>query len=476
MFFFEFLTEWGDKMIFRFGKRLTAAGAALVIGSAMTLSQTDEAQAGGGGTALGIGAAVLGGALLLSAISKNGRRSNRRRGTKRYYRRSAASAQVKRVQESLNTLGFHVGRPDGRSGRNTRAGINQFQASIRQPMTGRLTEMEKGILFNQAMARLTGRPLAQTAPALTGPQGPMPALAGAPAMLPGMVQTTRPIVINAPVAVVNTSKYPPINPASYPKAKTRNEDAVAVLIGNSDYKNGIPTVTFGSRDADAMKAILVNTMGFSSENIIDLRNATLADITEVFGKKGRYKGKLWQYIDPEGGSDIVVFFSGHGVPDTATRDAYILPSDGDPNQPDTMGYPLSLMYENLGKLKAKSVSVFIDACFSGATGDGGSLIKSASPVFIAAKTDTANAELSVFTAARGNQYASWDEKIGHGMFTRYLVEGLKGQADTNGDKSITNGELSTYLRKNVRKAARRTYRREQEITFSGKTETVLVSF
>ena len=53
------------------------------------------------------------------------------------------------------------------------------------------------------------------------------------------------------------------------------------------------------------------------------------------------------------------------------------------------------------------------------------------------------------TATGSDQFASEFEKLGHGVFTYSLLEGLKGEADTNGDKKLTVRELSTYIENKV---------------------------
>ena len=49
-------------------------------------------------------------------------------------------------------------------------------------------------------------------------------------------------------------------------------------------------------------------------NVLDLRDATQAQMVATFGNEKSAEGDLWAYLDPAGGSDIVVFYSGHGVP------------------------------------------------------------------------------------------------------------------------------------------------------------------
>ena len=165
------------------------------------------------------------------------------------------------------------------------------------------------------------------------------------------------------------------------------------------------------------------TLGFNPDNIIDLRDATKAQMEAAFGNRVTHKGKLWGYLNPKGISDIVVFYSGHGVPGQNDKRGYLLPVNADPDQAEINGYPVDLLYRNLGKLKARSKTVLLDACFSGDSPKG-MLIRLASPDFIKVKAPEVAANMTVLTAARGSQLASWDERAQHGLFTEYLLRGL----------------------------------------------------
>jgi uncharacterized caspase-like protein len=56
----------------------------------------------------------------------------------------------------------------------------------------------------------------------------------------------------------------------------------------------------------------------------------------------------------------------------------------------------------------------------------------------------------VFLSTTANQTAKWRRDQGHGLFTYFLLKGLQGSADANGDRTITSGELETYVKSNVR--------------------------
>jgi hypothetical protein len=259
-------------------------------------------------------------------------------------------------------------------------------------------------------------------------------------------------------------------------AAPSNDDAIAVIIGNKTYDGSIPEVSFAHNDADAFRKFVIDGLGYRDGNIIDLRDATFNQMVTVFGNDKTHEGKLFDYIRP-GESDVTVFYSGHGVPGMKDRQAYLLPSNGDPNRAEISGYPIATLYKNLNKLPARTIRVFIDACFSGETPKG-MLIKSASGIRIEPKVPEGSSRMVILTAAQGDQLASWDEEAGHGLFTKHLLEALYGAADGgkfgNGDGKVTLDEVGRYLKLEMSYQARRRFGRVQEASLTGIGSTVVV--
>ena len=230
-------------------------------------------------------------------------------------------------------------------------------------------------------------------------------------------------------------------------ALAANSNGIAVIIGNRDYRGAIPTVDFAVNDADAFREFTIRVLGFEPGNILDLRNASEGEMRSAFGTSENHRGRLWRMLDPAGNSDVVVFFSGHGVPGLNDRRAYLLPVDADPNVPEINGYPLDTLYENLGQMNARSVMVFIDACFSGQS-FGGPLIQ-ASGLGVSPTVPSGDGALVSLAAAQADQVAVWDAETRHGLFTRFLLEALYGAADGrdtgNGDGDVTLSEVKAYL-------------------------------
>ena len=259
-----------------------------------------------------------------------------------------------------------------------------------------------------------------------------------------------------------------------PRAAPTNPDAVAVIIGNRDYEGSIPDVDYAHNDAGAVKKFVTHLLGYDPENVIDLRDATQAKLQATFGNERSHQGKLWSYLDAKGGSDVVIYYSGHGVPGLRDGRGYLLPTDADPDHPEINGYPLDTLYANLEKLEARSITILIDACFSGESHKG-MLIRSASPILVTQKDiHKAPKRVVVLTAASGDQLASWDETAKHGLFTRYFLEAVYGAADADKDGAVSLDEVKTYLDDTMTRRARRDFLREQEAWVSGASDTVLV--
>jgi TPR repeat protein len=256
-----------------------------------------------------------------------------------------------------------------------------------------------------------------------------------------------------------------------------HRDAIAVVIGNKAYKGETPHVSYAISDATAISAMLRNRLGYRVGNIIDLRDATLNDMAAMLGNERAPEGKLHDWIRP-GQSDVFVFYSGHGVPGLKDKRPYLLPVDGDANRAEITGYPLDVLYKNLAMLPAKSVTVFIDACFSGDSPKG-MIVKSASGISLEAKLPESAKSMTVITAAQGDQLASWDEKARHGLFTKHLLEALEGKADSkrygDEDGKVSLAEVRNYLDQEMTYQARRRFGRTQKASVRGAPDTVLAT-
>jgi hypothetical protein len=261
-----------------------------------------------------------------------------------------------------------------------------------------------------------------------------------------------------------------------PKLKNSNKDAIAVVIGNAKYSKAKP-VDYAVNDARSMKNYLVNMLGFKEGNILYYENATLGDFNTVFGTKGNIKGKLFNNIK-QGVSDVVIFYSGHGAPGLKDSKAYFVPVESDPNYMENSGYPVDVLYENLKKLPAKSITFFSDACFSGAD-----VFEKISPMVIRAKEPIKDGlkNTSLINSCTGTEVSCWQNEEQHGLFTFYLLKAMKDYqtTDANKDKQISLEEVFKVVSDNnegVPYYARRQYGLTQTPVLQGTKSKILFKY
>ena len=74
-----------------------------------------------------------------------------------------------------------------------------------------------------------------------------------------------------------------------------------------------------------------------------------------------------------------------------------------------------------------------------------------------------------------DQISSGIKEVKHGIFSYYLMKGLEGNADSNNDKKITNGELLAYMDENVAQKASE-LGRQQNPSLAGDPDKILISY
>ena len=239
-----------------------------------------------------------------------------------------------------------------------------------------------------------------------------------------------------------------------------NKDSIAVVIGNSTYGKGVPGNASASSSASAFHALLSEHLGFEQENIIDMREASLKDFQKVFGKAGNHEGELSKRVGFNPDAMVFVYVASHAMTRADGGESYLLPVDTVKYREEQSGYALSQLYENLGKLGAKSVLLMLEADFGRDLSDY-VFPPNLPEMQVSAMPTKPIPGINVLVAADGDQRTLDDPKFGIGLFTRYLIEGLAGRADLapigNGDGKIDTVELYAYTSHMVRLSARKSF-------------------
>jgi len=258
------------------------------------------------------------------------------------------------------------------------------------------------------------------------------------------------------VAVVEkTDTRPPPRVAAAPPAMRW-----AIVIGVSDYADTrIPALRYASADAKSFSDWLVDPKGggFAPSRVKKLldSDATYENIREALFDWGAHA--LAEDL-------MVIYFACHGTgesPDDLDS-VYLLPSDAKFDKIASSGFPMWDVETALKHhIKARRVVVIADACHSGGIGreyDIGRRGIEIRPKVADSVGNLGSASESVAVImASGVGQLSQESKEwggGHGVFTHYLLEGLKGKADANKDGKVSLGELTPYLSQQVRRATK----------------------
>jgi tetratricopeptide (TPR) repeat protein len=261
-----------------------------------------------------------------------------------------------------------------------------------------------------------------------------------------------------------------------PKGKHKNPEAIAIIIGNKNYSrfsHGIPDVDYAKRDAAYMKKYVINLLGYDKENVICRFDVTQGQMSRIFGTKDNFKCELYNHVKA-GKSDVFIYYVGHGAPDPKGKGAFLMPVDASADYISANGYPLDTFYNNLEKIPAKSITIVLDACFSGNSA-GGMLVKNISPAMLKSASPVRKLNNGVVFSSTGkDQVSHWYPEKQHSLFTYFFMKGLKGDADENGNKTITVAEMKSYLQDKVSYRARRLTGREQTPVVVGDESCELV--
>ena len=223
----------------------------------------------------------------------------------------------------------------------------------------------------------------------------------------------------------------------------QNKNALALIVGISDYERTDAPAIYADKDAQYFHDYASLKLGIPDQNITTLVNdkAEQGDVFLAVADWMRRSSK-------PGKSDVYIFFAGHGLASQDGEQMYLLPYDGRPRLLDKTAILRDELFSDIAAANPRSVTVFLDTCYSGTT-RGTDMLIASRPIAIRAKEQEVPEGFTVMTAAAGDQTAKPLEEAKHGMFSYFLMKGMEGDADANQDNQITAGELHAYVQQNV---------------------------
>jgi len=218
----------------------------------------------------------------------------------------------------------------------------------------------------------------------------------------------------------------------------------ALLIGIDQYQDArIPRLRHAANDVQAMAQVL-HGLGFQTLTLLNAQ-ATKRGIEAAFEKLS----------DLAKDDRLLIFFAGHG--ETAqlakgSEEGFLVPYDANRRRLVQTGIPMRDI-DRLGeRLPPKHILFVLDACHAGFAFVGFRDIEPEEKGDAYYRAVTAKPVVQVLTAGETGQKAA--ERDGQGLFTRWLVQGLQGVADRDGDGILTANELAAWLEPQVTRDSR----------------------
>lgn len=220
----------------------------------------------------------------------------------------------------------------------------------------------------------------------------------------------------------------------------------AIVIGVNDYQDSyISDLEKAQNDAKVLTDVLKHEGQF--DYVFSYTDDTYKE-SEHYPSLNNIVAKM-EYLKNEiRPNDIVFFsFSGHGISDVHGR-SYLLMADTVISQPYRTSLPLYEIQEWLEEMKVKKNIVLLDACRNILEKTKGINTKTL------ANEMSSQAEISaVVYATSPGEYSYEHDKQPYGVFTTYIIEGLKGSADRDGDIIVTFDELRKHVEGGVKEWA-----------------------
>jgi len=228
----------------------------------------------------------------------------------------------------------------------------------------------------------------------------------------------------------------------------------ALVVGISKYLRLPPDkyLRFAHQDAALFEQHLKSPRGGS------LPDRNVMTLTDQAGTTAAIRTYVHTFLRARAtrADTVILFIAGHGILDNATREAYIVTYDSDPEDLRSTALPMAeiqkLMAEELNHVGR--VMVYVDVCRAGAIGTlRKNRINQTISDMLRVQED---AEVIGLLASGSNELSFESSRFGggHGAFSYFLLSGLNGEADANRDGVVEVEELIQHVKEKVRLATR----------------------
>jgi hypothetical protein len=250
-----------------------------------------------------------------------------------------------------------------------------------------------------------------------------------------------------------------------PKApgKLKQPNAVGIAIGVGSFRDpAMPPVKFAAHDAEIMGKYFYAVLGIPANRV--------KVVTDTQGLKDDLVEAFEQWLPKQGGPPTIayIYMSGRAVVDAETGAVSVVPYDGTLT---SSGRTLSLprVQRALARSSIKKAIFLLDLSLDPSSGADSS--RPTHPAW----DQQDNEEGVMWMVGNGAlQEAHAYQQGQHGLFTYYLLKGLRGAGDLDKNGTVMAGELCAYVHGQVDAVARQFGNQQEPVCRPGAGETSLM--
>lgn len=247
---------------------------------------------------------------------------------------------------------------------------------------------------------------------------------------------------------------------SVPVVKVEGDGVgLALVVGISNY-DILGPLSNCREDAMAIHKLLTER-GYAPERVVLLTdNAAAPENRATYTSIKRRIKQVCEFSTSK--DSLVIYFAGHGT--SIAGEGYLVPQDGDEKDRGT-SISVTDLQQQMQNSKAGQKLLVLDACHSGSATRG--------VTGIAPSLKTTG--VHVMASCAENELSHPDPDSKHGIFTRYLLDGVEGNADTNADGNVTQKELFAYVNTRLTDWGLKTGKTQRPQMLSPTTEDIMIS-
>ncbi|MDQ1276733.1 MAG: hypothetical protein QG610_2311, partial [Euryarchaeota archaeon] len=211
--------------------------------------------------------------------------------------------------------------------------------------------------------------------------------------------------------------------------ETERGRRIAILIGTNEYSK-MEKLEFAESDAREMAKILLDPDICGFDEVIQLIDKGKEEVSQTIEKV---------FKNAKQNDEVLIYYSGHGKP-SYKFDLCLLFKDTDPESLLATSLKFDYINECKEQSACKRLVIILDCCYSGTAGMRGNYLEEMLSSYSGSGT-----VLLTSTGETGSNIAKEDRELKHGVFTSYLLKGLKDwAADDNDDGIVTVDDLYKY--------------------------------